>query len=104
MARNRFANRTCVYCGRPSVSGTADHVIARQFFPVDSRGYLPKVPACRDCNNTKSRLELYVLSVLPLGGFRKALAPRSRPGWGRVWPETTRCDVRFSPADVIAPS
>ncbi|MDG0024932.1 hypothetical protein [Trinickia sp. Y13] len=44
-------------------------MIAREFFPLDARADLPKVPACRDCNNWKSQLEHYVLAVLPMGGL-----------------------------------
>lgn len=67
MASKKYKNKTCVYCGQAASSETADHVIAREFFPLDARGNLPKVPACRDCNNWKSQLEHYVLSVLPMG-------------------------------------
>ncbi|WP_213308688.1 hypothetical protein [Paraburkholderia sacchari] len=45
---------------------TADHVVAR--------AYLLKVPACGDCNNRKSQLEHYVLSVLPMGGVHPGAA------------------------------
>lgn len=69
MGSKRFRNKTCVYCGRDGVSDTADHVIAREFFRDHERANLPKVPACAVCNNAKSHLEHYVLSVLPMGGI-----------------------------------
>ncbi|MDR8032103.1 HNH endonuclease [Burkholderia cenocepacia] len=69
MRNKGFKNKTCVYCGRESVSETADHVIAREFFREHERDNLPKVPACTICNNAKSQLEHYVLSVLPMGGM-----------------------------------
>lgn len=68
MASKKYRNKTCVYCGQAAVAETADHVVAREFFSMDARADLPKVPACRDCNNRKSQLEHYVLSVLPMGG------------------------------------
>jgi hypothetical protein len=67
-ASKKYRNKTCVYCGVPGASTTADHVIAREFFPKDDRHNLPQVPACVACNNSKSALEHYILSVLPLGG------------------------------------
>lgn len=36
-------------------------------FQRDQRNGLPKVPSCKECNNEKSRLEHYLLSVLPFG-------------------------------------
>ncbi len=69
-----FQNKTCVYCGREGVSRTADHVIARGFFPEPYRVNIPKVPACVECNNGKSTLEHYVLAVLPLGATHSGSA------------------------------
>lgn len=68
MASKKYRGKTCVYCGQPGTSSTADHVIAREFFLPDQRDNLPKVPACAPCNNAKSCLEHYILSVLPMGG------------------------------------
>ena len=62
----RFRNKTCVYCGQIN-SETGDHIFAREFFLLDKRNNLPKVPACKSCNNDKSTLEHYLLSVLPFG-------------------------------------
>lgn len=74
MGSKKYRNKTCVYCGQEASAETADHVVAREFFPRDARGNLPKVPACRDCNNRKSQLEHYVLSVLPMGGVHAGSA------------------------------
>jgi hypothetical protein len=63
----RWKGKTCVYCTVPESSTTADHVIARGFFPVDKRSNLPQVPACGPCNGRKSELEHYLSSVLPFG-------------------------------------
>lgn len=68
MSSKKYRNKTCVYCGRAAAAQTADHVVAREFFLLDGRANLPKVPACRDCNHHKSQLEHYVLAVLPMGG------------------------------------
>lgn len=57
----------CIYClEREAEDG--DHVISRQFFPKDERDNLPKVPACKACNNAKSKLEHRLTAVLPFGG------------------------------------
>jgi hypothetical protein len=68
----RFKGKTCVYCTGEGISQTADHVIAREFLPVAHRGDLPKVPACEPCNHAKSRLEHYLLAVLPFGSRHPA--------------------------------
>jgi len=51
---------------------TADHIFARKFFPVEDRGNLPQVSACERCNGEKSKLEHYLLSILPFGGKHPA--------------------------------
>jgi len=56
----------CVYC-QEREAGTADHVIARGFFPEDKRGDLPKAPACSECNNAKSKLEHTLTAIMPFG-------------------------------------
>lgn len=63
-----YRNKICVYCAVEGISETADHVIARSFFPIEQRANLPKVPACLECNRRKSELETYLSSVLPFGG------------------------------------
>lgn len=68
MSSKKFQGKTCVYCGTPGASGTADHVIAREFFPEGAkRANLPQAPAYRQCNNEKSKLEHYAATVLPFG-------------------------------------
>jgi hypothetical protein len=64
----KYKGKTCTYCGRPGISEAPDHVVAREFFAVHARRDLPQVPACRDCNNAKSKLEHYLTAVLPFGG------------------------------------
>jgi hypothetical protein len=63
----KYLHKTCAYCGVEDSSGTADHVLARQFFLKRDRHNLPVVPACSKCNTEKSDLEKYALTVLPLG-------------------------------------
>lgn len=63
----KYKAKLCVYCCRVS-STTEDHIFAREFFRVEHRPNLPKVPACRRCNGRKSRLEHYLTSILPFGG------------------------------------
>ncbi|MCG7932139.1 MAG: hypothetical protein N0E44_19075 [Candidatus Thiodiazotropha lotti] len=62
----KYKGKVCVYCAN-RLATTADHVIARQFFDIKRRSGLPKVPSCAECNNTKSKLEHYLISVLPFG-------------------------------------
>lgn len=61
-----FKGGLCAYCCEAEAS-TADHVIARGFFPEDLRGNLPKVGACQECNNRKSQLEHTLTAVMPFG-------------------------------------
>ena len=63
----KFRGQRCAYCVQRS-STTGDHVFAREFFLEHQRNDLPKVPACETCNNLKSRLEHYLVTVLPFGG------------------------------------
>jgi len=42
-------------------------VVGRKFFLEGRRGNLPQVPACKRCNNRKSELEAYLMTVLPFG-------------------------------------
>ena len=67
MASKKYIGKQCAYCGRDGISKTADHVFAQQFFVEKDRQGLPKVPSCNDCNGSKSTLENYALTVLPLG-------------------------------------
>lgn len=64
----RYKGKTSAYCSTPHASETADHVVAREFFLVEKRGDLPKVPACKTCDVEKSKLEHYLTAVLPFGG------------------------------------
>lgn len=61
-----FKRGLCAYCGSAE-SSTADHVIARGFFPKDLRANLPKVGACKDCNHKKSVLEHTLTALMPFG-------------------------------------
>lgn len=62
----KFRDKVCVYC-RKNNSATADHVFPRELFQTHERDNLPKVPACTECNNAKSRLEHYLTATLPFG-------------------------------------
>lgn len=68
MGSKKYKNKTCVYCGTEGLTTGPDHVFAREFFLEERREDLPKVPSCEQCNNSKSRLEHYLTSVLPFGG------------------------------------
>ncbi len=67
MSNRRAKGKTCTYCGGLGAADTADHVFAREFFPLSKRGNLPKVPACQSCNGSKAKLEHYLTAVLPFG-------------------------------------
>jgi hypothetical protein len=66
MMSKKYQNKNCVYCVDEKAED-GDHIIARQFIPVDKRAYLPKVPSCKKCNNIKSKLEIYLTTILPFG-------------------------------------
>ena len=68
MSSKTYKAKTCAYCGVPGASTTADHVFAREFFLTERRSNIPKVPACKACNEDKARLEFYLTGVLPFGG------------------------------------
>lgn len=68
MASKKYKNKKCVYCGVDRSSTGPDHIFAREFFLESKRDNLPQVPACDSCNNSKSKLEHYLTSVLPFGG------------------------------------
>lgn len=65
----KYKGKTCVYCAAPNSSEDGDHVISREFFLPEKRANLPIVPACKTCNNTKSKLEHYLTAVMPFGGL-----------------------------------
>lgn len=64
----KYIGKTCVYCAKPCSSSDGDHVISRKFFLPERREHLPIVPACKSCNNAKSKLEHYLTAVMPFGG------------------------------------
>jgi hypothetical protein len=64
----KYKNKTCVYCMAANSSEDGDHVVSREFFLPEKRAGLPKVPACKACNNAKARLEHYLTAVMPFGG------------------------------------
>lgn len=64
MSSKKFKDKSCVYCF-DGVAVTADHIVAKEFFPPEYRDGLPKVPSCKLCNNRKSKLEHYLTAVLP---------------------------------------
>src|SRR5208282_1851020 len=66
MKRRKFSGEVCVYCN-DAESESPDHAIGRGFFLEEQRSNLPKVPACERCNNRKSKLEHYLMTVLPFG-------------------------------------
>jgi hypothetical protein len=62
----KYKGKLCVYCGERE-STTADHVWGKGFCLEKHRDNLPQVPACGRCNGEKSRLEHYLMTVLPFG-------------------------------------
>ena len=63
-----LTGQPCAYCRTGPSTAQGDHVFPRTFFLESKRGDLPKVPACKQCNDEKSRLEHYLATVLPFGG------------------------------------
>ncbi len=66
----KYKGKLCAYCCK-ELSVTGDHVFAREFFLIDKRTNLPKVPSCKKCNNDKSEIEHYLTALLPFGGRHK---------------------------------
>lgn len=64
----KFKGKSCVYCESGTSTTTGDHVFPRALFLENRRKNLPKVPCCKKCNYEKSQIELYITSILPLGG------------------------------------
>ncbi len=64
----KYKGKRCAYCATPNSSEDGDHVVCRQFFLPEKRADLPIVPACKACNNAKSKLEHYLTAVMPFGG------------------------------------
>jgi hypothetical protein len=64
--KHKFAGEICIYCNEAPVE-SKDHTVARNFFLVERRDNLPQVLACKRCNNSKSKLENYLMMVLPFG-------------------------------------
>lgn len=63
-----LTGKPCVYCETGLSTAQGDHVFPRTLFLESRRDDLPKVPACKKCNDEKSRLEHYLATVLPFGG------------------------------------
>lgn len=62
----KYEGKPCVYCVT-GVATVGDHVFARDFFLLQRRSNLPKVPACHTCNDAKGRFEHYLTAVLGFG-------------------------------------
>jgi len=69
--KKEFKGKLCAYCNVRRAT-TDDHVIGKKFFPQPLRGNLPKVPACKECNNKKGDLERYAMAVFPFGSSHPA--------------------------------
>lgn len=83
MASKKYIGKPCAYCDGDKIATTADPVVARQFFLEEDRLYLPKVPACKECNRLKSELENYALAVLPLASRHSDARAYSEANIGR---------------------
>lgn len=70
--KHKFHGQLCIYCG--TEADTSDHAVGKKFFLEERRGDLPQVPACPRCNNRKSELEGYLMTVLPFGAKNKDAA------------------------------
>ncbi len=64
--KHKFSGEICVDCNN-ALADTSDHELGRKFFLEERRDELPQVPACQRCNNRKSELEFYLMTVLPFG-------------------------------------
>ncbi len=64
--KHNFDGEICIYCNEAPAE-SKDHTVARNFFLVEHRDNLPRVLACKRCNNKKSQLEKYLMIVLAFG-------------------------------------
>ena len=74
--KKRFRGKKCAYCCE-QMGTTEDHVFATGFFHHADRDNkaLPKAPACLQCNNKKSKLDEYAMTVLAFGGRHASALP-----------------------------
>lgn len=63
----KYKNKVCVYCSE-ALSTAGEHIFAKEFFLKNQRANLPKAPSCDKCNRDKSRLENYLITILPFAG------------------------------------
>ena len=63
-----LTGKPCVYCETGLSTAKGDHIFPRTLFLESRRDDLPTVPACKKCNDEKSRLEHYLATLLPFGG------------------------------------
>ena len=64
--KSAYRTHQCVYCAlRPAT--VVEHIFAKKFFVLERRADLPTAPACEECNTKKSKLEMYLMSVMPFG-------------------------------------
>jgi hypothetical protein len=109
----KYKGKTCVYCAKRTSTG-ADHVIALEFFPMNKRANLPKVPSCDECNSAKSELEHYATTVLLFGSqhedaedMLKELASKRLNKNLKLKRELQKKSERIwvkSPSDLLVPS
>lgn len=93
MARKKYRDKTCVYCGRDRASSTGDHVVAREFCLRVARENLPKVPACVSCNNANQSLSTMYSRCYRWGACSLAQPRSSSNRSAPDWPRTRRCGV-----------
>jgi len=71
--KHKFDGQICIYCNNAPAE-SSDHVVARKFFLEERRADLPQAPACKRCNNRKSKLENYLMIVLGFGAKHRDAA------------------------------
>jgi hypothetical protein len=73
LARRKVKLGECTYCGNVTVV-TRDHVVPRALFVPPYPSHLIVVPACRPCNEAKSRNEDYLRDFLTVA-YRGSQSP-----------------------------
>src|SRR4051794_36153646 len=63
--KSEIRQGVCVYCGKQTAV-TTEHVVPRALFPKPKPSNLITVDACFDCNNPKSKDDVYVRDALLL--------------------------------------
>jgi hypothetical protein len=107
MARKRYSNKECGYCGNNTgPNGEGEHVLPACFYPecTDPKIQILKIPSCPKCNDSWQKDEAHCRSVLVACGL--AVTSERRQVWANSLrsfdnPISGRGDVRAVAATLV---